>query len=208
MPAKRVPHGVAPSKTAGEAFTRLVLNLFRTHGRVIDSGEKLVASLGLTAARWQVLGALSLAGRPLTVPSIGAAMGLTRQAVQKQVDLMSADRLLVIRENPAHKRSPLVEISAAGARLLGLAAQRQEVWARELTVGFKRGELDAAADLLGRIEERLIERHRTGSPRERSRGKERTHEDERDGHASEPPRADGDGAGRRRSHQRFPREAG
>src|SRR5262249_36278353 len=117
--------GKGPGATAEAAFTRLVLTLFRVHGRVLASGEELVASLGLTAARWQVLGALSLAGRPMTVPSIAAAMGLTRQGVQKQVDLMTADRLVMVRVNPVHKRSGLVAITATGSRLYGRATRRQ-----------------------------------------------------------------------------------
>jgi DNA-binding MarR family transcriptional regulator len=101
-------------------------------------------------------------------------MGLTRQAVQKQVDLMTADGLVTVEENPAHRRSPLVAITKTGARLFKQAMRRQEVWARELTVGMNAKDLDAAAAVLRRIDERIEGRDEN----ERGRTRRHTHEDE------------------------------
>ncbi len=49
----------------------------------------MVAHLGLTSAWWQVLAALRYSPVPLTVAAIARAMGLTRQAVQRIVDLLA-----------------------------------------------------------------------------------------------------------------------
>jgi MarR family len=65
----------------GDAATAVVLATFRIGGLLLTAGSRLAAHEGLTAARWQVLGAVALAGRPLTVPQIARRMGLTRQAV-------------------------------------------------------------------------------------------------------------------------------
>src|SRR5215475_8634613 len=70
----------------GEAATDVVLALFRANDLVLAAGHRLAEREGLTAARWQVLGAVALAGRPLTVPQIARRMGLTRQAVQATVN--------------------------------------------------------------------------------------------------------------------------
>ena len=51
----------------GEAATKLILSTFRANGLLLDAGDFLTAREGLTSARWQVLGALALADRPLTV---------------------------------------------------------------------------------------------------------------------------------------------
>ena len=48
--AKRTP--------AGEALTGLILDLFRLDGLMLTAGDRLVARLGLTSARWQILGAI------------------------------------------------------------------------------------------------------------------------------------------------------
>src|SRR2546428_83660 len=66
----------------GKTATDVVLQTFRANGLFLAAGDLLAAEEGLTAARWQVLGAIALAGRPLTVPQIARRMGLTRQAGQ------------------------------------------------------------------------------------------------------------------------------
>ena len=48
---------------AGEALTNLMLDLFRLNSLLLASGDRLVAPLGLTSARWQILGAIVAQGR-------------------------------------------------------------------------------------------------------------------------------------------------
>ena len=48
--AKRTP--------AGDALTDLILDLFRLNSLILTAGDRLVARLGLTSARWQILGAI------------------------------------------------------------------------------------------------------------------------------------------------------
>ena len=45
----------------GDAATAVVLEIFRVNGLVLASGSQLAAQEGLTAARWQVMGAVALA---------------------------------------------------------------------------------------------------------------------------------------------------
>ena len=78
----------------GGAATDVVLATFRASGLLLAAGNQLAAKEGLTAARWQVLGAVALAGRPLTVPQIARRMGLTRQAVQASVNRLLAEALV------------------------------------------------------------------------------------------------------------------
>ena len=46
---------------AGEALTNLMLDLFRLSSRLLTVGDRLAAGLGLTSARWQILGAITSA---------------------------------------------------------------------------------------------------------------------------------------------------
>lgn len=131
-------------KSRAAALSALSLAVFRSHGALLAEGDRLVEPLGLTSARWQVIGALAMAGEPLTVPRIAAAMGLTRQGVQKQVDRLEADGHVTVQPNPEHRRSPLIELSRAG-RVAFAAADRR--WARRtarLARGFSLGELETA----------------------------------------------------------------
>ncbi|WP_312491183.1 MarR family transcriptional regulator [Sphingomonas sp.] len=93
----------------------LALAVFAANGRLVSAGNELVAHLGLTSAWWQVLAALRYAPAPLTVASIARTMGLTRQAVQRIVDLLAERGLVDFHDNPHHRRAKLVGLTPAGA---------------------------------------------------------------------------------------------
>jgi DNA-binding MarR family transcriptional regulator len=111
-----------------DAVTRLTLTVFRLNGALLDWGDRLVAPLGLTSARWQMLGALALAGTPLTAPQVGEAMGVTRQGAQKQLNLLREQALVEARPNPAHRRSPLYALTPEG---LSLYRRADAMWAAQ-----------------------------------------------------------------------------
>src|SRR6266508_246474 len=139
----------------GQAGTDVVLGVFRTNGFLVAAGDQLAAQEGLTAARWQVLGALALADRPLTVPQIARRMGLTRQAVQASVNRLLGDALVEAVENPDHRRSPLLRMTAAGSTRYEALERRQIRWINELASGLRRSELAAAARVLKRLGDKL-----------------------------------------------------
>jgi DNA-binding MarR family transcriptional regulator len=142
-------------KSRAAALSLLSLAVFRSHGALLAGGDRLVEPLGLTSARWQVLGALAIAGTPLTVPAIAAAMGLTRQGVQKQIDRLEADGHVSVVPNPEHRRSPLIELSRAGRSAFVTADRR---WARlteQLAGEFSLAELETARRVLDALSHAL-----------------------------------------------------
>lgn len=60
------------------AYVGLVIEVFRLNGGQLAIGNALGANLGLTSARWQVLGTISLSPVPLPVAHIARNMGLAR----------------------------------------------------------------------------------------------------------------------------------
>src|SRR5690606_10658343 len=98
------------------------------NGVLLHWGDQLVAPLGLTSARWQMLGAIALAGTPLTAPQIAEAMGVTRQGAQKQLNRLLEQGLVEARPNPAHRRSPLYVLTPQG---LALYRQADALWAAQ-----------------------------------------------------------------------------
>lgn len=99
---------------APEASRDLALAVFAANGRLVSAGNLLVEPLGLTSAWWQVLATLRYAPAPLTVAAIARGMGLTRQAVQRIVDLLAQRDLVTFRPNPQHRRAKLVALTVAG----------------------------------------------------------------------------------------------
>jgi DNA-binding MarR family transcriptional regulator len=138
-----------------EILTKIILAIFRTNGRLLEAGDELVKPLRLTSARWQVLGAVALAGTPLTVPQIAAAMGITRQGIQKQIDMLATEGLLVQRPNPSHKRSALYDLSKRGAQIYEKTDSLQTKWARQLAKGLSPDALLVTLHTLETMQRRL-----------------------------------------------------
>ncbi|HEY7047284.1 MAG TPA: MarR family transcriptional regulator, partial [Jatrophihabitantaceae bacterium] len=91
--------------------------------------------VGLTAAWWQVLGAV-LDG-PRSVAGIAREMGLARQSVQRVADLLESRGMVEYRPNPAHQRAKLVAPTAAGRGAIQALGASQHEWADRVsaTVG-------------------------------------------------------------------------
>ena len=142
-------------KDARAAVTDLVLEVFRLNGRIVAAGDALVADIGLTSARWQVLGAMALSPVPLPVAHIARNMGLTRQAVQRLADEMERDGLVRFAQNPHHRRAKLVLLTARGKTVFAAAMKRQEPWADELARGLGARRLAEAAATLRLLRQRL-----------------------------------------------------
>src|ERR1700754_4233675 len=110
---------------AGQALTDLILSVFRLNGRLLVAGDRLVAGLDLTSARWQVLGAIALAEQPQPVAWLARNMGLNRQGVQRIVNDMRDDGLLEIEPNPHHRRAHLVVLTRQGKAAFEAATKLQ-----------------------------------------------------------------------------------
>jgi DNA-binding MarR family transcriptional regulator len=145
-----------------------VLENFRLNGMLLSAGNRIAAQEGLTAARWQILGAIALAGQPRTVPQIARRMGLTRQAVQASVDRLLAEYLVETRDNIDHRRSPLIGLTELGKQKYAALDRWQARWINELSAGLKTTDLAATARVLRELGDRL-ETHDMTRPRETGR---------------------------------------
>jgi DNA-binding MarR family transcriptional regulator len=146
---------VASRTREGETATAIVLSTFRANGLLLAAGDVLAAEDGLTSARWQVLGAIALAERSLTVPQIARRMGLTRQSVHLTVRRLTNDGLLELAPNTDHRRSQLVHLTEGGRAAYAALDARQARWVNQLVEGFDRSDLEATARVLDEICSRL-----------------------------------------------------
>lgn len=141
----------ASQNSKATVLTEIMLAVFRVNGRLLEKGDQMVGPLGLTSARWQVMGAVALAGKPLTAPQIADAMGITRQGAQKQLNKLDEDGFIEQLPNPRHERSPLYMLTMQGSRTMAGAMSLQDVWARGLAAGLSQQDLKKTLQTLDAI---------------------------------------------------------
>ncbi|WP_431772144.1 MarR family winged helix-turn-helix transcriptional regulator [Streptomyces cucumeris] len=132
--------GTGGSDEVPALLSGTALSVFRLNGQFLAVSERLSRPAGLTAARWQVLGAVL--EEPLPVAGIARAMGITRQSVQRVADLLVDAGLAVYLPNPAHRRAKLLAPTEAG-----LAAVRAIVPGHREFAGQLAEQLGGAAGL-------------------------------------------------------------
>src|SRR5271154_211560 len=126
-----------PQRTAAAAaLTAVVLDLFRLNSRLLSAGERLGVHLGLTSARWQVMGAISASDRPQPVAWLARDLGAHRQNMQRIVNDLHRERLVAFETNPHHKRAQLVVLTDKGREVFNEAMRLQAPWMNGLTEGF------------------------------------------------------------------------
>ena len=140
---------------AGKAVTDLVLDLFRVSSRMITAGDRLVSGLGLTSARWQILGSMIAADRAQPVAWLARDMGTSRQNLQRIINDLARDGLVALKVNPHHRRAPLVELTMQGREVFDAAMVLQAAWADELAEGFSVDDLMTTRKVLTALRERL-----------------------------------------------------
>ena len=139
----------------GQKATEVILSVFRAYGLLLAAGDLLAAGHGLTSARWQVLGAITLAQRPLSVPQVARRMGLTRQSVHTTVNRLVADGMVELAANADHQRSQLVRLTELGLATYQAVSQQQAAWVSQLAAGLTVAELGTTARVLGDLCARL-----------------------------------------------------
>jgi DNA-binding MarR family transcriptional regulator len=140
---------------AGRGLTELIVEVFRLNGRLLVSGDRLVAELGLTSARWQVLGAIDLAETPQPVAWLARSMGLNRQGVQRVVNELETEGFVEFRPNPHHRRAHLVALTNRGGAAYAAVQRRQIPWVNALAKGLHANDVKAATELLATVRQRL-----------------------------------------------------
>jgi DNA-binding MarR family transcriptional regulator len=120
---------------AGEALTQLLLDLFRLNSLALTAGDRLVADLGLTSARWQILGAVMAAERSQPVAWIARDLGANRQNVQRIINDLHKEGLVTFETNPHHRRAQLVVLTKKGRQAFDAAMNLQTPWVNRLTEG-------------------------------------------------------------------------
>ncbi|HEX8393011.1 MAG TPA: MarR family winged helix-turn-helix transcriptional regulator [Longimicrobium sp.] len=137
----------------GDAFTALVLEVFRVNRLLHDAGDQLAAPAGLSTARWQVLGVVEHG--PIPIADVARVMGLTRQSVRETSALLEAEGFVEFVDNPRHRRARLMRITPAGADAMERLGREQAAWANRVGGAQALDELRTGVRALTRIRQTL-----------------------------------------------------
>jgi DNA-binding MarR family transcriptional regulator len=140
---------------AGTALTDLILDLFRLNSRILIAGDRLVAGLGLTSARWQILGAITGADRPQPVAWLARDLGANRQNVQRIVNDLHKEGLVAFEANPHHRRAQLVILTDKGRKTFDAAMDLQAPWINGLSKGLTVEDLAAVHRVITTLRRKL-----------------------------------------------------
>lgn len=132
-----------------ELLSGTALTVFGLNGQFLGVAEELARPAGLTAAWWQVLGAVL--GVPLSVAGIAREMGITRQSVQRIADLLVGRGLAEYQVNPSHRRAKLLAPTAAGYEAVQRIDPGHAVFARRLADELGEDELRRTLEALRRL---------------------------------------------------------
>jgi len=134
----------------------LLIEVTRLHHHVAAASRRAMSPGDLTNAEVSVLRSLSTAGAR-TVPELATERAIARQPVQRVVSTLAAGGLVRLEDNPRHRRSRLVALTARGRRRLREMERRQARWGRPLGRGLSERNIRLAIRLLRQIRERLTE---------------------------------------------------
>ncbi|MEV6181151.1 MarR family winged helix-turn-helix transcriptional regulator [Streptomyces sp. NPDC052016] len=143
------------SRERQDLLSRSALGVFRLNGQFLAVAEELARPSGLTAAWWQVLGAVLT--EPLPVSGIARAMGITRQSVQRVADLLVDRRLAEYRPNPAHRRAKLLAPTDEGRAAISRIDPGHAAFADRLAQAYGEAELAETVRVLERLSKVLDE---------------------------------------------------
>jgi len=136
-----------------ELLAGAALTAFRLNGQFLDLAERLARPAGLTAAGWQVLGAVL--HDPLPVSAIARDMGITRQAVQRTADALVERGWAAYRDNPAHRRAKLVALTDAGRDAVAAITPQHRRSAHALVALLGAERLGGIVEAMGALSEAL-----------------------------------------------------
>lgn len=120
---------------------------------LLQVGERLHGRETITLGMRAVLEHLTWEG-PQTVPAIARARYVSRQHIQVLVNGLMERDLVVLQDNPAHRRSPLVRLTPEGERTIKrMKATEDRLFTKDF--GVSPVDLQGAANVLRTVRTRL-----------------------------------------------------
>lgn len=118
------------------------------------AGETIGAVSGSGAGTWGLMRTLGTEG-PRTVPQIARSRPVARQHIQRMVNELAEQGLVELIDNPAHRRSKLVRLTAKGQAVYDELTASLQRAAEDLARGMHAHDLVTTLRVLKDIRQRL-----------------------------------------------------
>ncbi len=168
-PARRTTRAAPTANaTAGagrkaEAIAELMLEVAQCFFRIRAFGQHAGFITSWGAGTFGFLRSLALLG-PLTVPQIARMRPTSRQRMQRLADELAADGLVRFVDNPKHRRSKLVQLTAKGKARYGEQNARLLAIAATMGVGLGQAEIRETTQVVRRLSEDVKARSTAPAP--------------------------------------------
>ena len=150
----RRSHG-GPAAAPPPALEALVDETVALFHRLRAVAEELHGQGEVTAGKRGVLRGLDRFG-PQTVPQMARARPVSRQYIQTLVNLLAAEGHVEFVPNPAHKRSHLVRLTAAGKGFLNAMYRKEAALLSRLDLAASEQDLRSAAAVLKQVRDSFM----------------------------------------------------
>ena len=137
-----------------EEIYRLIVEIRAAFHDCAEFTDNLHADLGITAAMRAVMEFITDHG-PQSVPNIARAKKVSRQHIQQLADPLVEAGLATWRDNPQHKRSKLLELTATGTTQFAKIRQREAIALQQLADRCSGLDADMAAETIHKIRSAL-----------------------------------------------------
>lgn len=118
------------------------------------AGEQLHAGESVTTGMRAVLELVHKSG-PMTVPEIARARFVSRQHIQGLVNDLLQQQLVVLGDNPAHRRSGLVTLTPSGEQLVTRMKKRERRYLDAIRTEASATDIVRASRTLRRVREAM-----------------------------------------------------
>lgn len=138
---------------AQERLSTMALTTFALNGLFLAVAERLAAPVGLTATRWQVLGAVLK--EPLTQAEIARRMGITRQSVRRTSLQLVEEGMLHFTSNPSHRKAMLLEPTENGYAAVNKIKPQHAAFANQLEERLGKSQMSKILDAMAELSHTL-----------------------------------------------------
>ena len=119
--------------TSHAQFKALTQSAFRLSNLLTAERDRVVADMGLTSARWQVLETVGQQSSPVSAAHVARQLQISRQAVQRVLNDLAKQGLIQLKADDGDKRAQLVSITRQGSDVLLELEERSEILRQKIS---------------------------------------------------------------------------